>query len=56
MDGIKLSPSDEAENYVINGYGRLQGNGAQQQQFQQEHENYFGMEDHDLEYDEMVKI
>ena len=56
VDGIKLSPSDEAENYVINGYGRLQGNGAQQQQFQQEHENYFGMEDHDLEYDEMVKI
>lgn len=57
VDGIKLSPSDEAENYVINGYGRLQGNGAQQQQqFQQEQENYFGMEDHDLEYDDMVKI
>lgn len=55
-DGIKLSPSDEAESYVINGYGNLQGNGVQQQQFGQEQENYFGMEDHDLEYDDMVQI
>lgn len=53
-DGIKLSPSDEAENYVINGYGGQNANNGQQ--FQQEQENYFGMEDHDLEYDDMVKI
>ncbi|ODV79462.1 uncharacterized protein CANTADRAFT_51884 [Suhomyces tanzawaensis NRRL Y-17324] len=47
---IKLSPSDEAEMYVVDGY-RGMGPGAvtppqQQGQFEQEHENYFGMNDH----------
>ncbi|ODV69741.1 hypothetical protein HYPBUDRAFT_159590 [Hyphopichia burtonii NRRL Y-1933] len=39
-DGIKLSPSDEAELYVMDGY--------QQQQYQTEQEHYLGMEDEEM--------
>lgn len=38
---IRLSPSDEAENYVIKGYTEQNF----QQEFSKEHENYFGMMD-----------
>lgn len=49
---LKLSLSDEVENYVINGYQRMTpppafpniSNGYQPEQYAQEHENYLGME------------
>ncbi|CAK7892452.1 hypothetical protein CAAN1_01S10088 [[Candida] anglica] len=46
---MKLSPGDEVENYVVEGYQQHQHaqapvpTPATQAQFQQEHENYFGM-------------
>lgn len=51
---IKLSPGDEAEHYVISGYEKHKSNNPNQ--FQQEHENYFGMDDRDMEYDDMHRI
>lgn len=51
-DRIKLSPGDEAENYVLNGYdSNTAYNPNQMQQFGQEHENYFGMDQDDFECD-----
>lgn len=40
---LRLSPSDEAELYVMDGY--LKHQAEQQQRFVPEHENYFGMGD-----------
>lgn len=40
---IKLSPSDEAEAYVMNGY--QMETPPFQEQYGQEHEHYFGMDD-----------
>lgn len=53
-DRIKLSPGDEAEHYVINGYEEVspisenkEGFINHEPYFSQEHENYFGMEQQD---------
>lgn len=42
---LRLSPSDEAELYVMDGYQKHQLEQQQQQRFVPEHENYFGMGD-----------
>lgn len=45
-DNLRLSPGDEAEQYVLNGY--------EHNQYPQEQENFLGMDEHDLEYDDAV--
>ncbi|EGW29943.1 uncharacterized protein SPAPADRAFT_144303 [Spathaspora passalidarum NRRL Y-27907] len=44
---LRLSPECEAEGYLRDGYRGQQA----QQQFEQEHENYFGMHDQQEEFD-----
>ncbi|KAK6454295.1 uncharacterized protein RJT20DRAFT_57704 [Scheffersomyces xylosifermentans] len=52
---IKISPNDEAESYVIEGYKGItpppQSSDNVTHQFEQEQENYFGMNENQEEFD-----